>query len=400
MNKYFYRAKNYNGKDIKGWVEAPTLKSAVNSLRERQMVVISLSEAGKNPFQLLLENMQRISSNDVVNFTRQLSTMIDAGLPLVDSLKSLQEQSRPAIGKVLMEIVNDVRSGMALNEALEKHPKIFSKAYVAIVRSGEAAGLLDKILLKLAKNLEKKRRFTNKVKGAMIYPIIVTVAMVVVGFLMMTMVVPKLLGIYKEMGATLPLPTQILILISNFFVKFWWLLLIFTFGGIYTFLVWKNTYKGRHQWDYFLLKIPIIGLLNEKIILADLTRTLSLLVGTGVSIIEALDIVSKSSKNIIIEEAVSDSGREVEKGLPLASCLAKYEFFPPIVVQMVAVGEETGKLDEVLEKVSQHFEEESDMALKALISAIEPAMIVILGIGVAFLVVSVILPIYNLTSKF
>ncbi len=400
MRKFRYRAKTPEGKLVKGLVEANTSKGAVTVLRSKNLIVIELTELGKSFLSSALVVFQRVKTDDVVNFTRQLATMIGAGLPLTEALSSLQAQAKPVFAKVLSEVLNDVRGGSSLHDSLSKHSKVFSSIYLALVKSGEAAGLLDEVLKKLADNLEKERNFTSRVKSAMIYPVIVVSAMIIVGFLMMVLVIPKLLEMYKEMGADLPLPTQILISLTSFLSSFWWL---FVFGGaafFWGFLLWKKTPQGKRSIDAFWFKIPLIGKLKEKVILTSLTRTLSMLIATGVSIIEALEIVASASGNVIFEEAIRKSAKEVEKGAPLADCFGRYEFFPPIVSQMVAVGEETGKLDEVLKRVSIHFEEESDIAIKGLTSAIEPIMIVLLGIGVGFLVIAIILPIYNLTAQF
>ena len=381
-------------------MEAVSEENALQILRRREMVVIKLSEVKESPLTDILSFFQKVSQNDIVNFTRQLSTMVGAGLPLVDSLRSLQEQSKPSLAKVIARVLDDIKGGTTLYNALGRHPQCFSGVYLALVKSGETAGMLDEVLDKLAGTLEKQRNFTARVKSAMIYPAIVISAMVVVGFLMMALVIPNLMSIYKEMGAELPLPTVILMGIADFFAKFWWLVIIIFFGGGWFFLSWKKTPDGRRRFDAFLLKIPLIGKLLTKVILTNVTRILAMLVGTGVSIIESLNIVGKTAGNVVFEKAIEASAKKVEKGVPLAVCFADFEFIPPIVSQMIAVGEETGKLDEVLERMAAHFEDESDIALKGLTAAIEPIMIVILGVGVGFLVISVLLPIYNLTSQF
>jgi len=400
MKKFRYKAKTSDGKTVKGIVEANNDKGAIAILRSNNLVVTELKIIEKSNLANFLSSFQRISTNDVVDFTRQLATMVGAGLPLTDSLANLTEQARPAMAKVLTDVVNDVRSGVSLYDALAKHPKVFSPIYLALVKSGEAAGLLDTVLKKLADNLEKQRNFGARIKSAMVYPVIVTIAMVVVAFLMMILVIPKLLSMYKEMGATLPLPTLILITVSNFMVNFWWLMLIIIFGGLYGAFMWNNTFQGRKFFDSLWFKIPVVNTLKIMVILTDLTRTLSMLVATGVSIIEALNIVSKAAGNVIVEDAIKNCGEAVEKGVPLATAFSRYEFFPPLLSQMVAVGEQTGKLDEVLGRVAIHFEEQSDLAIKGLTSAIEPLMIILLGIGVGFLVIAVIMPIYNLTAQF
>ena len=400
LKKYRYIAKGMDGRNIKGFVEAASEENALQILRRREMVVIKLSEVKESPLTDILNFFRKVSQNDIVNFTRQLSTMIGAGLPLVDSLRSLQEQSKPSLAKVIARVLDDIKGGTTLYNALGKHPQCFSGVYLALVKSGETAGMLDKVLDKLADTLEKQRNFTARVKSAMIYPIIVVSAMIVVAFLMMVLVIPNLMGIYKEMGAELPLPTVILMGVADFFAKYWWLMIIVFFGAGWFFLSWKKTPGGRRKFDAFLLKIPLVGKLLTKVILTNITRILAMLVGTGVSIIDSLNIVSKTAGNVVFEKAIEASARKVEKGVPLAVCFADFEFIPPIVSQMIAVGEETGKLDEVLERMAAHFEDESDIALKGLTAAIEPIMIVILGVGVGFLVISVLLPIYNLTSQF
>jgi len=400
MKKFRYRAKTSEGKTVEGLVEANTDSGAVATLRARNLIIISLNELGNSPMNSFLLLFQRLSFSDVVEFTRQLATMISAGLPLTDALDSLRSQSKPAMAKVLGEILNDIRAGGSLHESLAKHPKIFPKIYLALVKSGETAGTLDDVLRKLADNMEKQQGFASRVKSAMIYPIIVMVAMIAVAFLMMTLVIPKLMGMYTELGADLPLPTKVLIAVSTFFAQFWWLVLGIVFGGSYGFNIWHQTDEGRHVVDGFWFKIPLIGNLQEKVILTGITRTLAMLITTGVSIIESLNIVAESADNVIIEEAIKTSAKEVEKGIPLSVSFSRYDFFPPIVSQMIAVGEETGKLNEVLDRVSAHFEEESDLAIKTLTASIEPIMIIILGIGVGFLVMGIIFPIYNLTSKF
>ena len=400
MKKFRYSAKTQDSKTVTGTIEASNLGSAVTILRSRNLVVISLREITDSFISNFLKILSHVSTAELVEFTRQLSIMVSAGLPLTDALQSIGEQAKPTFQKIIFEILNDIRGGCPLNEALGRHGKIFPKTYLAIVRSGEASGSLDKVLLKLADSLEKQQGFVSRVKAAMIYPAIVISAMILVGFIMLTFVVPKLLGMFAETKAQLPLPTKILIFVSNIFSRAWWFLLLILAGGGYAFNLWRKTTLGKQVIDKLWLKIPLLGKLNEKIILASLTRTLAMLVGNGVPIIESLNIVSEVSDNVVFNQAIKFSASEVERGVPLSTSIAKYDFFPPIIVKMISVGEETGKLSEVLERVSTRFEEESDLAIKGLTSAIEPLMIIILGLGVAFLVVAIILPIYNLTEQF
>lgn len=400
MLKFKYKAKDKSGKLVKGVIEATNRKQAVSILRERQVIIISLNQTKQRDWSKLFSFLNRVTHNDVVNFTRQLSTMIAAGLPLNEALILLEQQTNPGMARVLASVSQDIQAGSSLSKALEKHKKVFSPIYIALVQSGEMGGVLDKVLLRLADNLEKEKEFRAKVKGAMIYPAIVIVGMIGVMFIMMAFVVPKLLIIFESFEADIPFGTRVLMTLSGIFSKFWFLFPLGVVGFIYGFRFLNKTEEGRKQIDNLLLKMPIIGKLRSKMILTELTRTLSMLLGTGVSIVEALKIVSKASSSIIFEQALTEAGKEVQKGLPLAGALEHYEFFPPIVSQMISVGEETGKLDEVLKKVSTYFEMEAEQAVKALTTAIEPLMLIVLGLGVGFLVYSVIMPIYSLTDQF
>lgn len=400
MKKYTYEARDQEGKKVKGLVEASGERQAVAALRQRKLIVVDLKETRANlwyKFQLLIS---RITFGDVVNFTRQLSTMTTAGLPITQSLSILQEQTSPGMSKVVTEILNDVQGGSSLTKALERHPRVFSPVYLALIRSGEAAGVLDDVLKKLAENIEKQQQFRTKVKGALIYPAIIVTGMAIVTIIMMVFVIPKMLDMYKEFGAELPTPTRILISVVEFFQAVWYIFLAILGGAVYSVRLWYKTAKGREKIDRFFLSMPLFGALQQKIILSDITRTLGMLVGAGVSIIESLEIVSGTANNVIYEQSLKKTAKSVEKGLPLGATIGRYDFFPPLLSQMIAVGEETGKLDEVLGRVAQHFEYESEEALKVLTAAIEPLMMVVLGVGVGFLVIAVILPIYNLTAQF
>jgi len=400
MKRFSYKAKTTAGKTISGLIEALNQEDAVKILREKKMTVFSLQEKGKDGINSLLSIIQGVSAKDVAGFTRQLSTMISAGLPLTNSLLILQEQAKPAMAKVLGEVIKEIEGGSSFYDALAQHPNVFSKIYLALVRSGEAAGSLDEVLKNMADSLEKQEEFKGKVKGAMIYPSIVVIGMIVVIFIMMIFVIPKLTSMYEEFGTELPLPTKILIGTSKFFSHFWFVVIGIIVGLIYAFQTWKKTAFGREKIDQITLKIPILGVLKTKIILTEISRTLAMLLSAGVTIIEALGIVAEAANNAIFEKSIQKVAKDVEKGLPLTSSFGQFEEYPAIFSQMVAVGEETGKLDELLLRLSKQFEMESETAIKGLTTAIEPLMMVVLGIGVGFIVISIITPIYNLTSQF
>lgn len=401
MKKFEYKAKTKEGKTVKGIVEVKTEAEAVRLLRAKKLLTLSLrSKEEKSDLLSFLSILKGVSQNDITEFTRQLATMINAGLTLTDALTILRNQSKPAVSQLLSDVIRDVEGGSSLYAALSKHPGSFSKIYLSLIKSGEVAGSLDKVLLRLSDTLEKQQEFRSKVKGALIYPAIVVIGMIIVGFIMMVYVIPKLTEMYEEFGTTLPLPTQILISVSHFTTHYWFVVIALFVGLIYLLRLWKNTPLGREQIDGFLLKMPVMGPLTRNVILTDITRTLSMLVGAGVSIIESLNTIAEGVNNAIFEKSLKYAAKQVEKGLPLASVLERFEEYPPIVSQMTAVGEETGKLDEVLGRVSKYFELQSEVAIKGLTSAIEPIIMVLLGLGVGFLVMAIIVPIYNLTAQF
>lgn len=401
MKKFAYKAKDKEGKTVKGLVEARDEKQAVAVLRERGLVIFSLTPAEVNLLKEISNKVfKRIALADITTFTRQLSTMITAGLTVNESLAVLRAQSSPAMAQVIDEVLRSVEGGLSLSDSLAKHPKVFSKVYIALVRAGETAGVLDEVLARLAENLEKQREFQGKVMGAMIYPVIIVVGMVAVATLMMIFVIPRLLTLYEEFQAKLPTPTKILISVSKFMVAWWWIILVLLLGGFYFLRGFCKTVSGKRKIDELILRIPIIGNLQKQIILTEMARTLGLMVGAGISIVEALDVTSEALGNKIYEEELKEASKQVEKGLSLGTILSTSEEFPPVISQMIIVGEETGKLDEVLTKLSRYFEAESEQMVKALTTAIEPLIMIILGIGVGFLIIAVILPIYNLTTQF
>lgn len=400
MPFFRYVAKNQYGETIKGKVEARNIKQAAAELAIRKLLVIDVHPLTEDSLSSVKSILFGVKFTDVVNFTRQLSTMISAGLPLASALSILVQQSKAEMSRLVATILQDIEGGNTFTKALSKHPDVFSSIYVQLVNAGEVGGVLDDILGRLANNMEKTKEFRAKTRGAMIYPVIVIIAMIIVASVMMIFVIPKLSEMYDDFGAEMPLPTLILISISNFMVSFWWLILLIIAGGIVAGRQWLKTHAGRLAFDKFLLNLPIMGDLLKKITLTEFSRTLSLLLGAGISLLQALDIVTQGVDNLIYKEALQDVYKQVEKGVPVSKALGRYEDFPPILFQMMSVGEETGKLDEVLGKLATYFEQESEQAVKNLTAAIEPLIMIVLGIGVGAMVIAVILPIYNLTSQF
>lgn len=400
MPFFTYSAKNKLGEIVKGKAEASTVEEAAALLDERGLLVISVKPVGIEGLGTLVQGFFGVSQSDVVNFTRQLSTMISAGLSISKALGVLVQQSTPGFSQMISNILHEIEGGASLSKALSSHPKVFNRLYVQLVKAGEVGGILDAILSKLAQNLEKSREFRSKTKGAMIYPVIVVIAMFVVGFIMMTFVLPKLTAMYSDFGVTLPLPTRVLIGVSNIFASYWYLILLAIGGTIYGFNRWYQTDMGQHVIAGVLLKIPILGGLLQKIMITDFVRTLSLLLASGVTLLQALDVVIEGIDNVLYREAFTEARNQVEKGSLLSEAVARHEVIPLILSQMIAVGEETGKLDEVLEKLSTYFEQETEQAVKNLTTAIEPIIMVVLAVGVGGMVIAIVLPIYSLTSAF
>lgn len=401
MKRFIYKAKDRAGAVVTGEVEASNIQVAAKLVRQRGLVVITIKPASESLGSIIRKFRERITLSDVSTFTRQLATMVNAGLPITEALLILRSQSKGPMQKVVAQILSDIEGGESLSSALSKHPKVFSATYLALVKSGEVGGVMDQVMVRLADNLEKEQEFKGKVKGALIYPAIIVIGMVAVALIMMIFVIPKLTSLYGDFGAKLPLATEILIGISTFFLKAWPLIIVGVLGSLYAFRAYRKTPTGRKRTDELIFKLPIIGQLQREVILTELTRTLSLMVGAGVSILEALNITAGVVGNSVIADALKDAAKQVEKGFPIAYSFSKHpEAFPFILSQMVAVGEETGKMEEVLQKVSHVFEVESDQKVKGLTSAIEPLVMILLGLGVGFLVIAIILPIYNLTSQF
>ena len=400
MAKFKYKARRSDSRPAEGFVEADNLKQAQSLLHERGYFIISLKEQASNIFSNQFIP-QGISFPEMVHVTRQLSTMITAGLNIDEALLILIQQVKKArLINLLKKIEEEVRSGKSLTSALEKYPRIFSPVYLALVRAGEASGKLDLVLERLADNLEKSRDFRNKIKGALVYPTLIVSGMVVVTFIVMTVVVPRLTGLYKEFDIELPLPTRLLIGTSDFFVANWYYILIFAIVFFLLLLKIRQSKYGQFIIATFMMNIPIFGPIFKQSTLVEITKTLAILIESGVPIMSALAIARNATNNIIFKDAFDLAAKKVEKGFPLSDPLLENKMMPSILGQMVAIGEHTGKLGESLTKLSRYFETEADIAVRTLTTLIEPLIMVILGVGVGFLVLAVLLPIYSLTSKF
>ncbi len=397
---YQYKALKKD-KVISGKLEASSPEDAVLYLKNNNYFPIEVKRMDAGNSAVFDSIFNRVQFSDIVDLTRQLSIMLNAGLTLIDCFEIMKKQTtKISLLRIIEDLDREVRGGKSFSESLKKYPQHFSNLFIALVKSGEASGKLSDILLKLAENLEKQREFQGKIKGALIYPVIVIVGMISVMFIMITFVVPKLLGLYKDFNIDLPLSTKVLIVISSFTSQFWPFIIAGVFFGVSFLRKYLQTKQGKFLYDSTLLKIPVLSNVVRMSVLVDSTRTLSILIGSGVSILDGLDIIIETSSNAIFQLAFKSIYKQVEKGVSLGQAMTNEGVFPPILVQMTTVGEQTGHLDDTLARISHYFEMESELAVKAMTTLIEPAILVFLGVGVGFLVMSVITPIYNLTSSF
>jgi len=399
--KLNYKAVNQEGKTIAGVIEANEIKDAANYLREHDYFPIKIREVGKSKlidFVPFLAN--KVTGKDVTVFTRQLALMLVSGLTLIKSLDILKSQSnKKALNELVENIINDIQEGASFSKAIGRHPNVFSSIYVSLVRASESSGLLDQSLSRLADNLEKDQKLKSSVRAAFTYPVIVLLLMLVVITIMMVFVIPKLTSLYEELGVDLPLPTKIVIAASDFVVAFWPIVIGVLFLVVFLFKRFYKTDAGRIIIDDLILKIPLVGSLLKKTTLVEVSRTLGILIGSGTLVVEALSQTANVASNVHFKNAIMEVSTRVEKGITVGDAMSSYTLFPPILVQLIKVGEQTGKINETLLKASEYFENEVNQALKTLIVAMEPIIMVVLGVGVGFLVFSIITPIYKLTSS-
>lgn len=406
MTQYKYTVTVENGSIQKGTVEASSRTAAITTLSEKGWRPLSVVDASKKPGEIPLPKFlqnKKIKSDDLVMFTRQLSAMIGAGVPLLRALGSLEENSESkALQEVVATVFKDVQSGTALGDALAKHPEAFSDVYVNMVRAGEAAGILDEILKRLAMQQEKNATIRKKIKSAMTYPMVLIVITIGAFFGLMLFVIPQIGTILQDLGgpdAELPLLTQTMLAISAFITSFWYIVFPLMAAGVFAVFRYIKTPTGKKLFHQLILKIPGIKTIIMKVAVARFARTFSALMGAGVGVLEALDVTAHALGNIVYEEALLEAAKRVENGDTLSSIIGQYDIFPAIVAQMLAVGEETGQTDTVLVKVADFYEEEVDVAIEGLSSIIEPVMIVFMGGMVGVIAASVMQPIASLSSN-
>ena len=402
MAKFKYVVKEKEGKTLKGIMESASKDAAVKSLRAKEMIIISLEENRGSIFSLggLRDtNGKGVKLDDVVVFSRQLATMIEAGIPLVNALDILTEQiEKPSFKNVISKIRDDVETGSSLSEALSRHERVFSGLFVNMVRAGESSGTLDEIMDRLAAYLEKTSNLQKKIKSALVYPAAVSLMALGITVFLLLKVIPVFKDIYAGFDATLPAPTQMLLNASDFMRKYFYLAIAVIFLAVFLVNKYTKTDKGKLRIDGIKLNMPIFGILMRKVAVGKFTRTLSTLVKSGVPILSSLEIVSKTSGNRVIETAVDSVRTNVREGEPIADPLARSGVFPPMVVRMISVGEQTGQLEKMLSKIADFYDEQVDAAVSGLTSLIEPLIIAFLGIVVGGIVVCMFLPILKLST--
>ena len=398
MLTFSYQARDTSGQLVTGDVEAPDQPTAANTLLNRNLMVVSLKPVSGRKRQGK-RYQGKVKSQDLVVFTRQLATMMDAGLPLVQSLTALEEQTDSKVFKpILHHVTEKVEQGDPFSQALAQHPKVFTKLYVSMVEAGETGGLLAEILDRVAGYLEATARLKKKVKSAMSYPTIVCVIALSIALFLMVKVIPIFADIYKDFGAKLPGPTQVLIQISDIIRSYFVIVIAAIAMVVFAIMKLKRTKHGAEIWDRLKLRLPVFGKLIHKIAMSRFARTFAALLRSGVPILETLRIVGQSSGNTIVEQAVEKTAASIERGDNLALALRQHAIFPPMLVRMVSAGEQTGKVDVMLEKISDFYDEEIEATLSGLTSLIEPLLIVFLGVVVGSIVICMFLPIFKLNQ--
>ncbi|HEU4831025.1 MAG TPA: type II secretion system F family protein [Candidatus Saccharimonadales bacterium] len=407
MPVFSYIATDGKGSSVTGTVDQADRSSAIATLTKQGLRPISLKEAKAKAAGVSLNNLlggNKVKTDQLVMFTRQLSAMVGAGVPLLRALTALSEHvaDSPALKKILTSTIKDVEGGMTLGDALAKYPNTFNDVYVNMVRAGEAAGILDDILKRLAFQQEKNTTMRKKIKSSMTYPTVLIGITVLAFFGLMFFVIPQIGKILTDLGgadAKLPGITLFMLAVSNFITQFWYLVFFIIGGGIYGILRYIKTPKGKRLFHFIVLKIPIIRTIIMKVAVARFTRTFSALMGAGVAVLEALNVTARAVGNVLYEEALVEAAQAVKDGKTLSSVIAANPLFPPIVSQMLLVGEETGQTDTVLVKVADFYEEEVDLSIDGLSAVIEPVMIVIMGGMVGLIAASVMVPIAGLAQS-
>ncbi len=402
MASYAYTAINARGLEVDGVIAANDLGSAREQLQRRGLLADKISEiaSGSGIGEKRITFGKAVKAKSLQVFSRQFATMIDAGLSVVQALVVLEDQtSEVALAEVVTQLRYDVEAGLMLSEAMARHPKVFSRLYIAMVEAGEAAGILDIVLDRVAMQIEKQEAIRRRVKGAMVYPILVFTFACLVLSAMLLFLIPIFVKIFAQLNGDLPTLTKIVVGVSNIFRDYWYVIIPLAIATPFVFRWWKQTENGRKQWDTFLLRIPMkIGETARKVTMARFTRTLATLVASGVDILKALEITGSAAGNWVVESALVNVRESIHAGEALSTPLSENDVFPPMVAQMMKIGEESGELQKMLDKIADFYEDEVDAAIASLTTIIEPAMMIFVGAIVGVIVISLYLPMFRMYS--
>jgi type IV pilus assembly protein PilC len=402
MATYAFKALDLGGSPSKGEMEATDKQAVAAQLRSRGLIVVDIEERSPAGAGDILARFKKFKADDLVIATRQLATMVQSGMSLLRALYVIEEQTEnDKLRDIWIDVRKDVEAGVSLSDALARHPDAFNELYVAMVQAGETGGILDQTLVRVATQLEKDAALRRQIKAAMVYPSLIGGFAFIVLFALVTFLVPVFEKIFKDFGGELPAITKFTVWLSHVFTRQWYVMFAVIFAVVWLFRYWKNTERGRMQWDTIKLKFPMkIGDIVQKVALARFSRTFSGLIAAGVPMLEAIDITGKTSGNKVIEKAMDDVRESVKKGGSLTAPMTRVpEAFPVMVTQMIGVGEETGALETMMTKVADFYEEQVDAAVKALTSILEPVMIVVVGAIVGFIVISMYLPMFKVYDQ-
>jgi type IV pilus assembly protein PilC len=396
MSTYVFKAIDLAGVKAKGEVEADSKQAVSDQLKSRGLVVLDIADKHSSR-EINLTFFESVNATELAVFARQLATMISSGMSILRALYVLEEQTESKMLKeTIVTVRKDVEAGLSLSDAMARHPKVFSTLFVAMTQAGEAGGVLEGSLIRVADQLEKDASLKRQIKSAMVYPILVVVVAIGIMLALCAFLIPVFINVFKEFGGKLPAITQVSVFASNVVTGYWWAMFLVTGVLVFAFIKWKSTTWGRRQWDHFRLHIPMkIGTIVQEVAVARWSRTLASLTGAGVPLLLALDITGRTGGNVAVEEAMAGVIDSVKRGGTIAAPLAQAPIFPTMVTHMVGVGEETGALDAMLDKVAEFYEDRVDASVKALTSIMEPIMIMVIGSMVGFIVISMYLPLFE-----
>jgi type IV pilus assembly protein PilC len=396
VSTYVFKAVDLAGVKARGEVEAESKQAVSDQLKSRGLIVLDISSKSSSK-EIELAFMKRVKANDLAIFSRQLATMIQSGMSILRSLYVLEEQTESKFLKeTIVAVRKDVEAGLSLSDAMARHPKVFSPLFVAMTQAGETGGVLEGSLLRVADQLQADASLRRQIKSAMVYPAMVITFAVIVMMALVAFLVPVFVGVFKQFGGELPKLTQVSVFLSHAVTGYWWLMFGLTFALMAAFVRWKRTEWGRKQWDHFRLHVPMkIGTIVQQVAVARWSRTLASLTSAGVPLLQALEITGKTGGNVAVEEAMDGVIASVKRGGTIAAPLAQAPIFPTMVTHMVGVGEETGALDSMLERIAEFYEDQVSASVKALTSILEPVMIIVIGSIVGFIVISMYLPLFE-----